>query len=267
MSEQEAGDRLTEQTKKEGQAAVPNTTPMPLKRYSGVKVAVILALLAGMGWLLHSVAGTGKDELLARSGNNVLVETLPDSSVVTLNKNTSISYPSRFNGATRSVVLAGEAFFSIAPNTQQPFVINAASIYVTTTGTTFNVKCGTEETEIVVETGIVQVGRKQHAINVLPHQKATIAKNSGTPVIEENTDELYNYYRTKEFVCHGTPLSKLVAVLNEAYGAKITIENDSIKNLLLETTFHEEPLSNILKALGTTLHIGIGYRGQEVILK
>jgi ferric-dicitrate binding protein FerR (iron transport regulator) len=213
------------------------------------------------------MAGGGNREVIAKSGNHVLIQTLPDGSTVTLNKNSILSYPNKFDDGKRAVTLTGEAFFNITPDKQHPFVIASGEASVTVVGTTFNVKTTADETEVIVETGIVQVTKQANSAKVLPHQKAIVSKNNSTPKVEANSDELYNYYRTKEFVCHGTPLWKLVTVLNEAYDAHIVIENEKLNNLQLETTFRNESLDDILKVISSTFNIEVQKREAEIILK
>jgi ferric-dicitrate binding protein FerR (iron transport regulator) len=80
-------------------------------------------------------------------------------------------------------------------------------------------------------------------------------------------DRLYNYYRSKEFVCDDTPLWKLVEVLNEAYGANIIIENKELRGLKLNTTFNNESLDRILEVIATTFDITVTPEKDRIILK
>jgi hypothetical protein len=44
-------------------------------------------------------------ELVVQTSQNVLIDTLPDGSVITLNKRSTITYPSKFKGNTRAIAL------------------------------------------------------------------------------------------------------------------------------------------------------------------
>ena len=83
----------------------------------------------------------------------------------------------------------------------------------------------------------------------------------------EETERLYNYYRTREFVCDNTPLWKLVAVLNEAYGANIVIGRDALRNMPLTTTFNNESLERILDIIRTTFDITVVRQNNTIILQ
>lgn len=65
--------------------------------------------------------------------------TLPDGTEVMLNAQSTLIYPSRFTGDTRSVYLTGEANFKVKRNEEQPFVVKSEGVQVTALGTEFNV--------------------------------------------------------------------------------------------------------------------------------
>lgn len=240
---------------------------IPLYRQTWMRAAAMLVVFAGIGWLLYTMNGDKSTQLItARSGSTTLTDTLPDGSVVVLNKNSSISYPSRFEGGKRSVALTGEAFFNITPDKSKPFTIDANRTSVTVVGTTFNVKTSDERTEVIVETGIVEVAKQQNAIRVKPNQKAIVVKSKDAPQMEDNTDELYNYYRTKEFVCNNTPLSKLVTVLNEAYSVHIVITDTMLAKTPLTTKFRDEPIDDILKVIKATLNLNVERKDGAILL-
>ena len=84
---------------------------------------------------------------------------------------------------------------------------------------------------------------------------------------ERTTDKLYNYFRSKEFVCENTPLWKVVAVLSEAYNMPITIEREELRSALPTTTFDNESLDKILEVIGQTFGATIVKKDTQVIIK
>ncbi len=234
-----------------------------------LKIASVVLLIAGGGWLVyrHSEQNVSQQLATVTAKENILSDTLSDGSVVTLNRLASISYSKKFSGNARVVKLQGEAFFNVTPDKNKPFIIEAGDVTIKVVGTSFNVKTSAEGTEVIVETGIVEVTKDHNTVTLLPHEKAVTQKNSQEPLKQNNKDELYNYYRTKEFTCNSTPLYRLVEVLNEAYGAHIVIGNKDITNLPLTTTFHNEPLDKILTVVSESFDIQIEKHGEEIILR
>jgi len=234
--------------------------------FSWARAAAMLTLIVVSGALIYFLKRNHNEMIVAQANGKVVTDTLSDGSVVVLNKNASLSYPQDFTGNTREVVLNGEAFFTITPNKTKPFIIKANGVSIRVVGTSFNVKTGKDKTEVIVETGIVEVSKKNNSIKVKPHEKAVVLKNQN-PEKESNTDELYNYYRTKEFVCNDTPLWRLADILQEAYGVPIRIENDSIRNKQINTTFRDESLDHILTVVSETLGVTVEKTNAGVVLK
>jgi len=197
----------------------------------------------------------------------VLSDTLSDGSVVTVNKGSSISYQSKFKGETRRVSLKGEAFFNVTPNKKKPFVISVNDVQITVVGTSFNVKTINGSTEVVVETGIVKVTRAGKTVELRANEEATVGAKDSVMTKEKVSDQLYKYYRTKEFVCDDTPLWKLVEIINEAYNSHIVIGNPALKNMSITTTFNNESLEQVLNVISITFNIKIIKEGDTIILQ
>ncbi len=243
------------------------TKTIPLgRRTNWMRIAATLILMIGGSWMAYIYLYSAGTVTLA-SGDAVLSQTLPDGSTITLNKNATVKYPKKFTGSTREVTLDGEAFFNVAPDKQKPFIIHANEADIEVVGTSFNVKTNTNQTEVVVETGVVQVSKKLKGVVLNPKEKATVKKNTELPIKEKTEDELHNYYRTKAFVCNNTPLSRLVPVLNDAYGANIVISNTELNDLRITTTFNNESLDNILEVLSGTFNINIVKKDGQIVLE
>ena len=235
--------------------------------YSWMRVAAIFLVVVAGGWFYYTYSYKPGLFLSFNSGAQVLSDTLPEGSVVTLNKQSSIRYKRAFAGDARSVDMEGEVFFTITPDKNKPFKVNANGATITVLGTSFNVSTKTGITEVIVETGMVEISKNGHAVRVGAHEKAIIGKDDPVPVKENNTDELYNYYRTNAFECNGTPLWRLVEKLNEVYKTHIVIDNNRLRDLPLTTTFFNVSLEQILEVVAKTFAITIERNGQEIILK
>lgn len=206
--------------------ALPAAQPIvkPLKRnHLWLRVAAVL-VVAFASWSLYTLLMPAKYiEVVAT--NEILNKTLPDGSALTINKNTQISYANNFE-THRSVRLKeGDVFFDVAHDKQHPFVIDIDDVDVEVVGTSFNIKHRKDNTEIVVETGIVKVKLGDQEIRLVKGEKLLISPATKLLQKEQNTDQLYNYYRTKLFIANNTPLEKLVETLNEAYGSHVVVDD------------------------------------------
>jgi ferric-dicitrate binding protein FerR (iron transport regulator) len=253
------------QTLKEETPVIPL---YPKPAYNFLRVAAMLFVTACVGWIAYVLLAPGSSEqLVISSGARTLIDTLPDGSIVTLNRKSTISYPAHFTGHTRQVTLTGEAFFDVTPDKGKPFIISVNDVTVRVVGTSFNVKDNAKKTEVIVETGLVEVAKNDYTVKISPREKATVIKSKPEVVRQNVEDQFYNYYRTGKLVCEDTPLWKLVEILNETYEAHIVIENDRIKDLIINTTFDQRSLDSTLSIVGETLTIKVERNGELIILK
>ncbi|HEY1116005.1 MAG TPA: FecR domain-containing protein [Chitinophagaceae bacterium] len=233
------------------------------------RIAALFVVIFGIAFFAYTwlTAEAPVQQLSLQTVDQPLSDTLSDGSVVMLNKHSTITYPSRFKGDTRSITLRGEAFFEVTPNKEQPFVVQVNEVTIKVVGTSFNVRSEGGETEVIVETGVVQVTRGGKTVELRAREKVMVQPNDTALVKETETEALYNYYRTREFVCDNTPLWKLVEVLNEAYGANIVIDRPGLRHLPLTTTFNDESLDHILEVIAITFQITVTREGDSIRLR
>ena len=230
--------------------------------FKAIAAAAILIIAIGLFWWNQPAP-----EKTLSSGLAVVSEKLADGSEITLNKQSSLHYPTAFKGKTRKVELKGEAFFKISPDKAKPFIIDVKDVQVTVVGTSFNVREDSSFVEVLVETGIVKVSREGQEVTLQAGEKIKMPFTGNLPGKESVKDKLYNYYRTKEFVCDDTPLWKLVQVLNEAYKTNIVFGREELKELRMNTTFNNESLDQVLDVIHLTFNINVRRENGRIILE
>jgi transmembrane sensor len=201
------------------------------------------------------------------STDKALIDTLSDGSIVHLNRYSSVSYLSDFK-KTREVKLTGEAFFEVKHNESVPFIVHAGQVSIRDIGTAFNVKSHTTNVEVVVESGIVRVSKEQASVQLNQQEKAIVNSTDSQLHVEQNTDQLYNYYRSNEFIANKTPLWRVIETINEAYDSHIVIADKRLSDLPLTGTFKKESVDKFLQVLLlTTPDIRMENVGDNIILK
>lgn len=248
----------------------PSAGIRPLRRpVSWMKMAAIWLLVLGIAGILYTVIKPGKPNMLTlQTTDKVKTDTLADGSIITLNKHSVITYPEKFVGNNREISLnKGEAFFDIAHDPSKPFLIHINDAVVKVVGTSFNIKTSDSKTEVIVESGIVQVIRKKVIIRLTPKERADIDYGSVTIKKGLSTDQLYNYYRTDQLVADKTPLWRVVEVLNEAYNANIVIADKKLGLRPLTTTFNIGSLDRNLQIISETFNVHIVRKGNKIIIQ
>jgi transmembrane sensor len=255
--------------------SIRTAAPAPLRAikrrnnwFGRAAAVVFLALGTVLALFLLNKNSMPANELAyIQSADSALVQTLSDGSVITLNKQSSIAYQKQFDGSSREVALTGEAFFNVAPDKSKPFIIKVNDVLVRVVGTSFNIRSHRGQTEVIVETGVVEVTRLQKKLVLRAKEKIVIVDSTGQLIKENASNQLYQHYRTNEFVCDNTPLWQLVEVLNETYSANIIIADPSLKKLPLTATFHQESLEGVLEIVSKTLAITVIKEKDAIILR
>jgi transmembrane sensor len=140
-------------------------------------VAACLILVFGPALRLRLLA----DHLTATGENRTI--TLTDGSKVTLGGRSAIAV--RLDGERREVtLLTGEAFFDVARDEGRPFVVAADGLTVAVLGTAFDVRLGSETTEVALARGALEArfeaqGRREIR-TLLPGDALAVGKGSGS---------------------------------------------------------------------------------------
>ena len=240
-----------------------------IKAFGWWRVSASILIVGGIAWLTSTLLekGSAEPEILSIAIKEVKRDTLPDGSVAVLNKHSELSYPARFKGKTRKVKLRGEAFFNVTPNKEKPFIIDVNDVQVKVVGTSFNIRSVNGLTEVIVETGTVQVTKGNEVIELKAGERVSVEAIDTTSKKEASDDKLYNYYVSRTFVCDNTPLWKLVEKLNEAYVVNIRIGREDLRKLPLSVTFADESLDVILKIISETLMLKVTKGENEIVLQ
>ncbi|MDN5286675.1 MAG: FecR family protein [Mucilaginibacter sp.] len=236
-----------------------------------LRIAVAVIFLIGGGWIayhLYDQSANSTALVSIRTANSVRTDTLPDGSVVHLNRNTSISYTGNFK-SRREIKLTGEAFFEVKHNEQVPFTVHVNDITVRDIGTAFNIKSKQQNTEVIVESGIVQVSKATNSVRLTPNEMVRVKHGDTQLKVEQSPDMLYNYYRSKVFNVTNTPLWRVVKLLNDAYGTDIKIENKGLLNVPITLPINwDDPVGKVLEAIKeTTPGIHIDKTDNYIVIK
>lgn len=181
---------------------------------------------------------------------------LPDGSKVVLDNGSSIVYPSKFSGEKRNISLSGEAFFEVAHNKEQPFIITSGSVCVEVLGTTFNVntRAGAGNVEVVVETGKVAV---YHSLN--PDYKTILEAGEKTLINQYNFHDkpvVEQMIIIESLEVNDLTLSQIADLLKEKNEVNIVVDK-SVSHLKMTASFHNQSLNSIFKVIEETLNVKV----------
>lgn len=159
--------------------------------------------------------------------------TLEDGTIVWLNAESTLQYPSRFTGTTRQVHLKGEAYFNVAKNPDRPFIITTDNMDVRVLGTELNIKNYAEhDSHVILVNGSVQVTdrhNRNHSAVLEPGQGAQWIEGQPFAVNDVDTD-VYVYWKDGYFYFDNKPLVDVMEELGRWYNFNVVFENKEVMN-------------------------------------
>jgi len=199
-----------------------------------MRVAAIVLVVLSLGIASVYVGTRNKMIVVATSDTQKNVEVnLPDGSTVILNRNTELSYHANFGRSERSAALSGEAFFEIAPDSENPFTVDAGKASVKVVGTSFNIITNNPDSavEVYVETGKVMLSDNRSARSIMLHPGyvGTMDTEASGKAVNENPN--YMSWKTGVLVYNGQTLDVVFRDLKRVYDMVIVADDPDISQL------------------------------------
>ncbi len=195
--------------------------------------------------------------LLPISNQKNLEVTLPDGSIIILNRNTELSYRASFGKSGRNVSLSGEAFFKITSGAGNPFTVDAGTALVKVLGTSFNVITNNPDSavEVFVRTGQVMVsdnsGNKTLVLD--PGYVGTMdSKLSGKSL---NKDPNYLAWNTGLLIYDGQKLDIVFRDLKRVYNMEIVADDPSILDETWTSPINNQAQDTIIRLICASFNL------------
>jgi ferric-dicitrate binding protein FerR (iron transport regulator) len=182
---------------------------------------------------------------------------LPDSSSVTLNAESSISYKPYLWFISRKVSLEGEACFEVKPGSR--FSVQSGRNRTNVLGTTFNVYARREIYRVACLTGQVEVHVNRETFLLNPNMQLTCDKEQ-QPTTENILSVQAAGWMRGKFVFIETPLAEVVAEMERQYDMRVTgsvpdLNRFSYTGNFIKTENPEDILDIIGRPFGITFRI------------
>lgn len=146
---------------------------------------------------------------------------LPDGTRVILNSESTLIYPEKFRGKTRSVYLIGEGNFRVAHNPKKPFIVKANDFQITALGTEFNVSAYPKDRTLTATliSGTVRVDYNNLQSNVIlcPNEQIIYNKQSHTSEVVYPDLQEVTAWQKGELVLRDMSLIDVITVLERKF--------------------------------------------------
>ncbi|WP_321334138.1 FecR domain-containing protein [uncultured Bacteroides sp.] len=182
---------------------------------------------------------------------------LPDSTVVYLNSESSLRYPSKFSGKIRNVEIRGEAYFEVAKNPKKQFVVstyNGSQIKVY--GTKFNLE--SYETDDYISTTLLEgsIGFSFKAkdgaykqIRIHPHQKLVYQPQEEKTNLYLTKGDVETAWKDGKIIFDNTPMADVLRMLSKRFNVEFIISANRLNNYSFTGMLTTQRLDMVLKYL------------------
>lgn len=270
-------DELREENWKAVEAAMRRQEPARVARPSRVVrltrvlaiAASLTAIVFGIWWIGARTGHLQYSEIRTGYGEIKSV-ILPDSSVVTLNANSSIRIPEDWTETSgRQVWLEGEAYFQVQkkPATAAKFVVHARQLDVEVLGTKFNVNVRRQVAVVSLEEGKVRLSVHESDSAVLEKRTPLVMRpgqvvmidGTKTKINEEKDVATHSRWTQHEFHFDNTPLKDIAGMIEDTYGYRMEVADTSMMQVMISGDIRVRNIEEMVKVLegtsGYTMHI------------
>ncbi len=225
----------------------------PLKRsFSWIKIAVAVAILVMVSATVYFYDPAPFMVHVASLDKKINV-TFPDGSIGVLNKNSTLSYPEKFENE-RNVSFTGEAYFDIQKN-EKPFIIDVNDVDIKVLGTAFNLITTENEVKLFVDRGLVAFEKEGKHTKVLAGNEAIFNRGDASIEIKSTPSSNIMSWRNGVFTFNDIPLKKVLQELNEYYEVEFELSNKRLNECKISATFNKRSLKEVLETIGAVLRV------------
>lgn len=174
---------------------------------------------------------------------------LSDGTHIFLNSGSKLKYPVQFpSKGNREVFLDGEAYFTVAKNSRQPFIVSTENMKTSVLGTQFNMSSYKNEnnTSTVLVEGAVEVTmiNKSKATRLTPGERAVF--EDGDITVDKVNVEKHIAWTKNQLYFVDDRFELIIKELERHFNVTIQCDYHNLNKKLFTGTFDTENLQQIL---------------------
>ncbi|HVK96960.1 MAG TPA: FecR domain-containing protein [Flavisolibacter sp.] len=223
--------------------------------FAGCIAIAALQLREQESLLIEVVAGT----------NEIKSIQLPDSSLVTLNAGSKISYSTDLEtDDIREVWLDGEAYFDVKHvennHFKKSFIVHTGELKVEVLGTTFNIKRQGAFTNVTLNTGQIKIALNKDpktSIYLQPGDFLRYSEREKKIIKKQVRPELYSVWKEEKLPLDNMPLYEIAQLLEDTYGYHVQIKDRELADSKISGTLHLKDEATLFETLSVVLDLDI----------
>ena len=191
---------------------------------------------------------------------------LPDGSRVWLNAASSLTYPTMFTAATRTVELSGEGYFEVAKNEEKPFIVKTSTVDVQVLGTHFNVKAYKDEESVMTTLleGLVKINSGNTSALLNPGQQAISDRKDIKVVNKEDVEEVVAW-KNGLFSFNRDSIQTVMSQIARWYNIDVVYQS-KINHLFTGRIYRNSTASQVFRLLEVSGDVHFKVEGRSVMV-
>lgn len=205
--------------------------------------------------------------VIPRGGENTVV--LADGTTVHLNAGSKLTYPVRFAGKRRTVVLQGEAYFEVTKDENRPFVVQTHLGEVTVLGTEFNVNAYADAnvcyTTLVRGKVSFSASNSGESVTLLPGEQAVASAGS----VEKRAVDLDEYVGWVDgiYTFNNRTLGEIMQTFERWYDIQVYYDTPDLRNMTYSGNLKRYgTINSFLDALELTGDLDYKITGRNILI-
>ena len=195
--------------------------------------------------------------------------TLADGTMVWLNSSSRLTFPTRFTGDAREVLVEGEVYFGVQHDESKPFIVRVNDVSVRVLGTEFCISAYPENEGVMTTLvrGAVQVASGNNQVVLKPGYQAVVDQYSGAISQRAVELSLYTSWVRGIFEYENMELNDIMVQLARWYDVQFTFSASECKERRFTGVIRKyEDLNDVLDMIEKTTNVKFIINGKNVTI-
>ena len=195
--------------------------------------------------------------------------TLADGTMVWLNSSSRLTFPTRFTGDAREVLVEGEVYFGVQHDESKPFIVRVNDVSVRVLGTEFCISAYPENEGVMTTLvrGAVQVTSGNNQVVLKPGYQAVVDQYSGAISQRAVELSLYTSWVRGIFEYENMELNDIMVQLARWYDVQFTFSASECKERRFTGVIQKyEDLNDVLDMIEKTTNVKFIINGKNVTI-
>ena len=195
--------------------------------------------------------------------------TLADGTMVWLNSSSRLTFPTRFTGDAREVLVEGEVYFGVQHDESKPFIVRVNDVSVRVLGTEFCISAYPENEGVMTTLvrGAMQVTSGNNQVVLKPGYQAVVDQYSGAISQRAVELSLYTSWVRGIFEYENMELNDIMVQLARWYDVQFTFSASECKERRFTGVIRKyEDLNDVLDMIEKTTNVKFIINGKNVTI-